>query len=957
MIFGSANNELLDRTEYAQPALFAVEYALTELLASWGITPDAVIGHSLGEITAACAAACSRLGRNAIGHRTGALMQRLPTGGGMAAVWAEELVVRRIIEQTAPEIAIAAVNGPQNTVVSGDEEVLQKLLTHLEQEQISYRKLRVANAFHSPRTEALAAELEAIAGQISHVAPKLPLISNVTGEMMTAAPDSHYWSRHLREPVRSGDGMLSLAKLKCETFIEIGPHPVLLPLAQMCLRATRKSAAYAATLTRGKPDADAIAELLVALYLAGHTINWTKVHAHSSANRIQLPTYPFQRQRHWVDDAVRPEPAQNNAAVHPLVGGPIYSNANEVRYEARYGLEHATYFSDHKIFGSVILPTSAELELAIAIGRMQFGTSQIRLDDAMHHQPISLGSNKDLPLQLIVSRLKTDRATFTLATASAETPGVLHTHLTGTLRRSEAPAPSNLPIARVRARCQTKVAVSELYDRLRTLGLDYGPGFRGILEVNLGEGEALTRVELPDGLADRQYLIHPAFLDACLHVYPVLLDGTAKSSGKAEVSYLPVSIQQFQCYQDGIDKAWVRAGCRSIAPDKMQAVLDISIYDDTGRSVADIAGLMVRSLHRDAFQSPQAAKDKLFYRVAWRRKDRRPADAAPARGPASWIVFADAAGVGLALAKRLDTVGHHCHLVYRSAEFGHDATYKWSGVNPSELHHFRQLSSQFTAAESLRCEGVIYLWGLDAPDIEERSADELKSGSEMMCRGALPILHALAQTRSSTSSGRRLWFVTRNTQQHEGRAQPVDPLQAPLWGLGRTIAIEYPAIWGGLIDLPSSSGSEEVEAIATELLWPDGNSQIAISTAGRRDVARLVKHSLAELQPRSPQVRGDVTYLIAGGLGMLGRSVAKSLHQQRCKTHCNNESEGKTPASYRSVQSRRTWWRTIHVRAADISRDQDVKYLIAKLGDELPPLAGVVHSAGVLDDGILAQLD
>jgi acyl transferase domain-containing protein/surfactin synthase thioesterase subunit/acyl carrier protein len=957
VIFGSANNELLDRTEYAQPALFAVEYALTELLASWGITPDAVIGHSLGEITAACAAGVLTV-EDAMQLVTGrgALMQRLPTGGGMAAVWAEESVVRRIIEQTAPEIAIAAVNGPQNTVVSGDEEVLQKLLTHLEQEQISYRKLRVANAFHSPRTEALAAELEAIAGQISHVAPKLPLISNVTGEMMTAAPDSHYWSRHLREPVRFGDGMLSLAKLKCETFIEIGPHPVLLPLAQMCLRATRKSAAYAATLTRGKPDADAIAELLVALYLAGHTINWTKVHAHSSANRIQLPTYPFQRQRHWVDDAVRPEPAQNNAAVHPLVGGPIYSNANEVRYEARYGLEHATYFSDHKIFGSVILPTSAELELAIAIGRMQFGTSQIRLDDAMHHQPISLGSNKDLPLQLIVSRLKTDRATFTLATASAETPGVLHTHLTGTLRRSEVPAPSNLPIARVRARCQTKVAVSELYDRLRTLGLDYGPGFRGILEVNLGEGEALTRVELPDGLADRQYLIHPAFLDACLHVYPVLLDGTAKSSGKAEVSYLPVSIQQFQCYQDGIDKAWVHTRLRSITPDKMQAVLDISIYDDTGRSVADIAGLMVRSLHRDAFQSPQAAKDKLFYRVAWRRKDRRPADAAPARGPASWIVFADAAGVGLALAKRLDTVGHHCHLVYRSAEFGHDATYKWS-VNPSEPHHFRQLLDQFTAAESLRCEGVIYLWGLDAPDIEERSADELKSGSEMMCRGALAILHALAQTRSSTSSGRRLWFVTRNTQQHEGRAQPVDPLQAPLWGLGRTIAIEYPAIWGGLIDLPSSSGSEEVEAIATELLWPDGDSQIAISTAGRRDVARLVKHSLAELQPRSPQVRGDVTYLIAGGLGMLGRSVAKWLISKGAK-HIVITSRRAKPQLVTDLFSREELGGArIHVRAADISRDQDVKYLIAKLGDELPPLAGVVHSAGVLDDGILAQLD
>ena len=433
---------LVNRTEYTQPALFAVEYALAELLKSWGIAPDAVIGHSLGEIAAACAADVMTL-EDAMRLVTarGALMRRLPSGGAMAAIFAEESVVRALIDKIAREIGrgrnerateYGRVRRPGCIENAIGRSWIGKTST--------IGNCRISNGFHSPRTEPILDDIENVAGQIKYNAPKLPLISNLTGELMSAAPDKFYWRRHLREPVRFGDGMLALAKLGCRTFLEIGPHPVLLPIAQVCLGAKGKSATWIATLNRQKPDADSITEMLVALYLAGHNINWTAVHADASWRRIPLPTYPFQRKRHWIEEKTGPYRTSHGRLLehsHPLVGTRINSTTEDVRYEARYGVQHTGYLSDHRVAGTVVLPTTAELEAATIVGRMHFGTPRVSFDNAMHHEAMSFANGEDRIVRLSVTPLKSDRASFKLISADTEDSEVWHTHMTGTLRKSE----------------------------------------------------------------------------------------------------------------------------------------------------------------------------------------------------------------------------------------------------------------------------------------------------------------------------------------------------------------------------------------------------------------------------------------------------------------------------------------------------------------------------------------
>ncbi|HWL74735.1 MAG TPA: polyketide synthase dehydratase domain-containing protein, partial [Burkholderiaceae bacterium] len=392
--------------------------------------------------------------------------------------------------------------------------------------------------------------------------------------------------------------------------------------------------------------------MLVALYLAGHKINWSAVHADAPRRRIPLPTYPFQRQRHWVEDNTTTGDRSRSAvepAPHPLVGALVERSAGEARYEARYGTKQTNYFSDHRISGTVVLPTTAALEAATVLGRLHFGTHQVSFDNVMHHRAMSFSNSEERIVRLVVTPLRSDRANFRLLSAARGDAEVWQTHMTGNLRKSGAQAPPTFSLRDVQARCGRTIPVADFYDRLNSLGLEYGPGFRGVRQLRIGEHEALARVQLPQHLAAAHYTLHPAFLDACLHAYPMLLYGADNTEHSAGSCYLPVSVTGFRCYRDGVEEAWAHITHRGVEQDGTQ-VVDIRVYDVTGRLVAELEGLALRELSLDTLLPSRADADHLFYRAAWRKSIRRPARSRKDSEPASWIIFADAKGVGDALA-------------------------------------------------------------------------------------------------------------------------------------------------------------------------------------------------------------------------------------------------------------------------------------------------------------------
>jgi acyl transferase domain-containing protein/surfactin synthase thioesterase subunit/acyl carrier protein len=948
-------NALVNRTDYTQPALFAVEYALSELLKSWGVKPDAAIGHSLGEITAACVTGVlSVKDAMRLAVARGALMHKVPAGGRMAAIWAEQSVVRGLIDKTAPAVTIAAMNGPLNTVVSGDRDDLARLMQELGAHGINYRELRISNGFHSPRTDPILDELEQIASALAHEPPKLPLVSNLTAEIMRAAPDGSYWRRHTREPVRFGEGMAALGALECQTFLEIGPHPVLLPLAQACVADKRKSAAWVGTLNRQKTDSDSIGEMLAALYLAGHEIDWVAVHSQTRGKKIALPTYPFERKRHWLDDEPVAVSHRQIELRHPLAGAQISSQGNDIIYDARYSLRELGYLSDHRVFGQVFLPTAAELEAITVIGRRHFGTRDVAFEQVMHHQAMTLAEDHDRLVRVLLTPLKSDRLSVKLVSASEDEQDRWIDHMTGILCARQAAPEAALSVQQLLQRCPTQLPGDEVYARLAGFGLEYGPSFRGIRELHVGDNEVLARVRLPEIVGDARYAMHPAFLDACLHAYPFVIEnGQPKLQSRS--CYLPISLEKFASYRDGLGDAWVHTRLRT-AEDSLTQIVNIQMYDANGEPVAHLQGLKVRLLPLDKLVGKPAQDEDVFYSVRWRKSARTGAGRERSASAGTWILFADDKGIAPALATCLQANGDQCHLVYRGMEFCQRDRRTWT-IDDRRTDDYNVLLQQIASDDPSPIKGAVYLWGLDAPPADALTPVALRSGSETICRGALNMLCALTGNRSASSSGLRLWFVTADTQNSNQRAQQVHPLQACLWGLGRTIAIEYPNIWGGLIDVRSESDiGPMAEALAAELIAPDGESQIALAADGGRSVARLVRQTLATLPERPPRVRPDATYLIAGGLGMLGTSTAKWLIQQGAKhilLSGRSASPDRLVALFSAAERSDA---DIRAAALDISREDEVEQLFRTVLDGLPPLKGVVHSAGILDDGILARL-
>ena len=951
VIFADDGREtaLVNRTDYTQPALFAVEYALTVLLKSWGIAPDALIGHSLGEIAAACVGGALSLDdamRLAIAR--GALMHKVPPGGAMAAVWAPDSALRGLIGETAPGVTIAAMNGPLNTVLSGDRDELRRLLQELERRGINCRELRISNGFHSPRTDPILDELEQIAGTLTFAPPRLSLVSNVTGAVMDAAPDAAYWRRHTREAVRFGDGMAAVAALGCQAFLEIGPHPVLLPLAQACVADKGKSAAWVASLDRQKADGDSSAAMLAALYRAGVEIDWAAVLAESAGKRIALPTYPFERKRHWLDDEPARVPQEPAERRHPLAGIKVSGAGNEHVYEGRYGLRELSYLSDHKVFGQVFLPTTVEVEAITETGRRHLGTRDVVLEQVLHHQAMTIDHKQDRIVRVVLSPLKSDRLGVRLTSRPADAPGPWVDHMTATLRARPPARGAALPLEEVLQRCPASLRREDVYARLGRFGLDYGPRFRGIEELHIGDNEVLARVRLQEDAFD--YTVHPAFLDACLHAYPFVMDGAeAKPADRA--THLPISLERFWCRPNGVRDAWVHTKRRTVDGDDTHTV-DIRIYTAAGELAAELGGLKVRLLPIGK-PGATADEDDVFFSVAWRRSARVADGHGHDNG--SWIVFADRSGMAEALAARLTARGGSCHLVHAGEAFHQRDRRSWT-IDARQAEDYSVVLRQIASDETRPVRGVVDLRGLDAPAIDGLTLDALRHASETLGRGALDLVHALTSARSGISSNLRLWIVTAGAQNLTGDASRLNPLQACLWGLGRTVALEYRNIWGGLIDLPPQGDpARAVDALVTELLAPDGETQIAISD-GTRNVARLIRQPLSALPERPPRVRADATYLIAGGFGMLGASIARWLIGKGAKHIVltgRNATPGRLEALF-SADERKS--AAIHAVTADIGRADDVRRLFEFVRAELPPLKGVVHSAGVLDDGVLARL-
>ncbi|MBI3243490.1 MAG: SDR family NAD(P)-dependent oxidoreductase [Chloroflexi bacterium] len=819
LLYSPSELPLLDQTAYTQPALFAIEYSLAKLWQSWGVQPSAVMGHSVGEYVAACVAGVFSLedGLKLIAER-GRLMQALPAGGKMAAILADEARAREAVAPYSNRVAIAAVNGPRNVVVSGEGEAVEAILQKLEADGVKTRRLNVSHAFHSPLMEPMLDAFESAAREAQFNAPRLTLFSNVTGQPFKSGelPDAAYWRRHVREAVRFSSAIEAMDAQGFELFLELGPSPTLIEMGQQCL--PDGAGLWLSSLRKKRDGRLQMLESLGGLYARGVDADWPGFYQGESRRRVILPTYPFQRERYWLPASARRTTAPS--ASRSLPGQRLRSAGKEIVFETALGADQPAFLNDHRIFGTVVLPATVYVELAASAGAAALdanGFTAVSVEGLILHEALTLPDEGAQTLQTVITPESAELASFKIFSLTDEKTGAWRLHASGQVRATLASNPVPVKLEEARARCREAISAETHYRQMRERGLDFGSRFRGVKQIWRREAEALGEIQLPDTLLPEAdvYKIHPALLDACLQVAATILPDGAET-------YLPMGVDHFQLHRRPEVHLWSHARLRPADGANTQTVTaDVQLLDEAGNVVAEIKGFHLKRASREALgragERSERNYDDWLYEVEWQLKPLE-AQGKP-DGQGKWLILADSQGVGETLAKRLAELGETCETlrVLRSTP------------ERSEVGETLRVSDQLLSQQNWR--GIVHLWSLDA---NSETADQ-----DLVCGSALQLVQAIAKTQASTPP--RLWLVTRGAQAVND--EPVAVAQSSLWGLGGVIALEHPELRCARVDL--SPASDETESLLAELWSNETETQIALRREGRY-VARLARATNAE---------------------------------------------------------------------------------------------------------------
>jgi phthiocerol/phenolphthiocerol synthesis type-I polyketide synthase D len=917
-----ADGEPLAGIDRIQPVLVGMHLALTELWRSYGVQPDAVIGHSMGEVSAAVVAGALSAadGLRVIATRS-RLMSRLSGQGAMAlleldASATEELIAGR------PDITLAVYASPRQTVIAGPPAEVDAVIAVVDAQGRLARRIEVDVASHHPTIDPILPELRSALADLAPTTPEIPLIST-TGNAGGPAPafDADYWVANVRQPVRFSQAVAA-AGADYANFVEISPHPLLTHAITENLESLRSrgDTQIVPTVNRDNPET-----------LTFHTHLATmrppvgvEMRDGGAVGLVDIPPTPWVHSKYWV--ANRADGRQLTGA-HPFLGVHVeLPSGRDHVWQADVGTDLLPWLDDHKVHGQPVMPAAAFAEIALAAGSEALGLSAhaVEVNRLEVEQMLPIGSQT----QLTTSLNRIDDDGVRVEVHSRSTGGNWCRHAVARVDVAQRGV-DRQPTGSA-GETATVMSPADFYVALRRTGAQHGRAFAALTRITRSpSGFAETEIELPDeATAHRGFRIHPVMLDSALQTLAAAMPAEPLENS-TEVTYLPVSIEKIRVLAD----VGRRARCRAelISVDDAGAVGRVTLMDDTGTPTTQITGVYLRRIQRRTLPLPLA--QKVFDTVWVQTSTSSEIDAAPASPPAgSWLV----------LNHDPDT-----------NDLAKDFTTKFASptrrVITAGLADESAVLEAFakTAAEpDLPPAGVVIFVGqreFDGTDADVGLAH---------ARDSIWAISAAVRAVVGGWHGKspRMWLVTRNGLVVHGDERG-DPAVGALKGLIRVLAYEHPDLRTTLVDLHASD--DAVAALTAEIESPRNDDLIAWRGKARY-VERLARATLGARE-RDPVVRSDGSYIVTGGLGGVGMVVARWLVDSGAARVVLN---GRSDPS----ESQRTNLAELETRAevvaiqGDISSPGIAERLVAAAEETGRPLRGVVHSAAVVDDQIVATL-
>jgi myxalamid-type polyketide synthase MxaE and MxaD len=944
-------------TAVLQPANFALQVGLAELWASLGVVPEAIVGHSAGEVAAAYVAGALSFDDaiTVIYHR--ARLQQLTSGEGhLLAVAIPE---SRALELPAVRdgfLTLAAVNSPASVALVGDQAHLSAVKDEFDAEDIFCRFVHGDVPFHSAKMDRLESDVRRCLAGITPTVPVLPLYSTVTGGRINdAAQDASYWWRNVRQQVRFADAAFSMIDEGITGFLEVGPNPVMGLAVTDCLAARKKTGFALPSLKRKDRDGSVISHTCAELYATGHLPDWSAYYPKPAA--LALPAYPWQRQSFWM------EADGNRQDRLGLVDHPLLGNRRDVpkpNWLRTFDGTRPPFLADHRIMEANLFPGAGYVEMALAVARECYETPRCTLEDIRFHAPVVLQAQTAHTLDTTLDR----------DTGLVQVYGKASTGADWVLNASARlrPAAESVPfydVLAARDRCTISWDAGQCYEHFRADGFDYGPCFQIIEQLSIGEAEAVAHFDPKVVDRDQRHELNldPMILDGC---FQTLLPLVGSSPGAPPLrSLLPIGVDRIVVHGPADGDLWAHATATEISADAMAG--DVVLVDATGRVVVEVRGFRLRVL--GAGQRPHGAVQhgtEWLYDVTWEPQPVQAEGAGadmPAQ-PGTWLILADRSGLADALTAQLAQTGQDAVVARAGDAFAANGPREYV-VRPDAPEDLRRLV-RLTAEQSRGAwRGIVHLWSCDASRADLDPGDLVAA----MRTGPSSVVH-LVQALEAENLSSPLWLITKGGQPVDGQIEGHGLLQAPMWGLGRVLHQESLALQARLVDLDPQHPLDDLPALAAELLHDTHPEDQMGWRAGVRYVPRL------QPAPRHAgsfpaALRADASYLITGGLGALGLLFARWMAERGARRLIlagrsqlpDREQWTALPADdphraqvdhIRDIEALGT---TVELVSLDVADARALRGLLdQRQSGGLPPVRGVIHAAGSVQDQVMTRM-
>ncbi len=961
----------INESNIAQIANFAIQYGLSELLESWGLVPDCVVGHSAGEPAAAWRSGALSFEDAVLVTYHRSRLQQLTAGSGkMIAVDVNVAEAEKLIAIISPaELSIAAVNSGTSLTIAGSDEAIEKLARYLEDFQTFAKILRVDIPYHSHIMEVVENELYEVLAGIRPQATHIPLYSTVCGEIIEGHHlDAKYWYKNVRQPVLFHQVIEKLSHEAVDCFLEVGPHPVLSASVKTTLSehgVSESDTLVAHTLHRKLPEQDALFDNLGKIYCAGFDLNWQTLNtAPQDSKFTPFPNYPWTHKHFWSEPpSVKEARIKRNA--HPILAHRLESLAPT--WEVDIFAADLKYIQHHQIQGSIVFPGAGYIEMFLRAAREIYGVdAEIEISDLQFHKAIYLNTDEKVDIQLSYNTSTGKLSVVSRPYGNLDNPWALNADAHLHMRHLNKLVTFDVDSAG--DRCSKYFNQDNVYRHFRKLGLEYGPFFQGISELRQGNDEILMTLDVNPEILDSlgNYHLHPVVGDLCLQAIAATLPLTEESSGNV---YLPVSIDSIHLLSPVTDIKYVHAKINH--QDEAYLTCDIALLDASGKPFVILKNAKAKAI---GVGSGHASKPQKIYHLDWLLQDR--ADVAD-NITGQWLIFGNDDVFEWHLVSQLEARGDTVFTVHRGLDFlfKEHSCY----LNPANKTEFSQLLNAFSAAEYPVLKGIIYLWGCNHVNIDLYAESPMNHGQLLQLLTVTPTYLIQAVATQEWNQFPKIWLVTDRAQRVDALningldvgATATQPLQATLWGLGRVAGqVEHKDIWGGLVDLDYSSMTD-VHALVREIHGQHDEDQVVLR-GKYRFVPRLALAPESQSKYK-PVFRRDVSYLITGGLGALGLLTAKWLVENGAR---HLVLIGRTPlperSMWKSLSKKDEQFDRVHsilmleqmgcqvtTTSLDISDFNELEQFVSHYENQQakPPIYSVYHTAGVAIPELIINID